>query len=117
MKRISRGTPYVLTQTDIDNALAALTPRIEESIAAAMDMTPEDWRKQTKARKVKQIIDHQTRGQLAASMNAANRAQTDFEESAKAISATHEVEVLREEIAALTALVQSMTGTAKKGRK
>ena len=27
MKRISRGTPYILSAVDIDNMLGALTPR------------------------------------------------------------------------------------------
>ena len=88
MKRISRGTPYILSAVDIDNMLGALTPRMEELIAAMLEMTIDEWRNQPKRKKVAQLVDHQNRGQFAAAQNASTRALTDWEEAVTAVRPT-----------------------------
>lgn len=113
-RRISRGTPYILSSTDMENALAALTPRMEESIAAVLDMPHGEWRAQPLAAKVRQLIDHQTRGQAAAAFATAAKAQTDLEEAAHAITAQAEASVLRDEVAALRDMVAELLKTTDK---
>lgn len=81
-KRISRGTPYVLNQGDVENYLASVTPRTEQAIAALLGMEVQTWRDQTKAMKVKQILDFQNSGVGAATLAAAAKAQRDLEEVA-----------------------------------
>lgn len=120
MKRISRGTPYILTAVDIDNMLRALTPRMEEIIAAMLDMTVEDWRKQPKRKKVAQLVDHQNRGQFAAAQNASTRALTDWEEAVTAVRPTDVTENRLDRLEMLVSDIanrlDTITGrTSKKG--
>jgi len=113
-RRISRGTPYVLTAAEIENLLGALTPRMEEQVAAMLEMPAAEWRKQTKAKRAKQLVDFQTRGQFAAAMSAAAKAHTDMEAAAFAVTMQTEAQSLTDEVAALTELVH---GLVKGGTK
>jgi hypothetical protein len=113
-RRISRGTPYVLTAGEIENLLGALTPRMEEQVAAMLDMTVEAWRKESKAKRAKHIVDYQNRGQFAAVMTAAAKAQTDMEGAAFAVTMQTEAQALSETVAELTELVH---GLVKAGAK
>lgn len=101
MKRISRGTPYVLSSTDMEHALAALSPRMEGAVAAILNMTVADWREQDDRLKVKQLIDFQNSAQLAATLATAAKAQTDLEDLPEALG-TH---VPREIVDLLDALI------------
>ena len=120
MKRISRGTPYILTAVDIDNMLGALTPRMEEIVAAMLDMHVDEWRKQPKRKKVAQLVDHQNRGQFAAAQNASTRALTDWEEAVTAIRPTdvteNRLDRLEMLVADIAGRLDTITGrTSKKG--
>lgn len=77
--RLSRGTPYILSSAQVEDILKHLPPRVELAVAATMNLTVEDWRKQAAKVRVKQIIDHQNAGILAATMAAAERAIGDLE--------------------------------------
>lgn len=101
MKRISRGTPYVLSQADIENALMGLRPRTEEAIASLMDMSPEKWRAQTKAKRASQIVHYQNSGQLAASIAAVAKAHTDLEDAAFTVTQITEAQSVTEDVAEL----------------
>ena len=68
----------MLASSDIENILGSLTPRVEESVAALVDMTPSEWRKQSREKKAKQLVDFQNRGLLAATLASAAKAQTDL---------------------------------------
>lgn len=121
MRRISRGTPYVLTTADIENVLGSLTPRIEEAVASLVDMTVDQWRKQSKAKKAKQLVDFQNRGLLSATLASAAKAQTDLEEAAfivtqasEAHSVTADVAALREMVAEMSARMDALTGKSHK---
>ena len=80
MKRISRGTPHVLTTGEIESIFAALSkdPLLEGAVAQAFDMTVESWRHQTKAKRVAQFLDLQERGRLAAVGAQSLKARRDF---------------------------------------
>lgn len=82
MKRISRGTPYILTTDDITNALAAIPTRVEEAIANLMNMSAEDWRAQNDRVKVRQLVDYQNTGAFAATLTASAKAISDLDEVA-----------------------------------
>lgn len=114
MKRISRGTPYVLTTGDVENVLGSMTPRMEESIAALLDMPVDEWRKQTKAKRAKQLVDFQNRGAAAAAFAAAAKAQTDLEEAAFAATQRTEAASIIDELEALKAMVADLTHTHQK---
>ena len=107
-RRISRGTPYVLTAGEIENLLGALTPRMEEQIAAMLDMPVEEWRKQTKAKRAKHLVDYQNRGQFAAVMAASAKAHTDLEAAAFAVTLQTEAQSLSDDVAALKDLVHDL---------
>lgn len=107
-RRISRGTPYVLTASEIENLLGALTPRMEEQVAAMLEMPVEDWRKQAKAKRAKQLVDFQSRGQFAAAMAASAKAQTDMEAAAFAVTMQTEAQSLADEVSALKDLVHGL---------
>lgn len=109
MKRISRGTPYVLTTGDVENVLGSMTPRMEESIAALLDMPVDEWRKQTKAKRAKQLVDFQNQGAAAAAFAAAAKAHTDLEEAAFAVTQRTEAESIIGELEALKAMVADLT--------
>lgn len=81
-RRISRGTPYILTTDDITNALAAIPPRVEEAIANLMNMGVEDWRAQNDRVKVRQLLDYQNAGAFAATLSTAAKAIADLDEVA-----------------------------------
>lgn len=123
MRRISRGTPYVLTTSDIENVLASLTPAIEDAIAALLGLTVDEWRKQPKAKRVKQLVDFQNNGQVAATLAASAKAQTDLQEVAfaatqrvEAASVTADVQALKEIVADLVGRIDGLTGAnARKG--
>ena len=78
-RRISRGTPYILTSTEVAEILKNLPPRIESALAALMNMTVEDWHKQAPKVKAKQVLDYQNAGAFAATMAAAGKAIGDLE--------------------------------------
>jgi len=88
--RLSRGTPYILTATEVEETLKHLPPRIELAVAALMNMTVDDWRKQESKLRVKQIVDYQNAGSVAATLAASARAIGDLE--AAALPAIHPVE-------------------------
>lgn len=111
MKRISRGTPYVMTTGDVENALMALTPRTEESIASLMDMTVEAWRAQSPGKRASQIVAYTNSGQLAALLAASAKAHTDLEDSAFAVTQATEAQSLRDEVVALRDMVDDMAQT------
>lgn len=98
MKRLSRGTPYVMTTGDVETALASLTPRVEESIASLMDMTVAQWRRQTKTKKAAQIVRFTNSGQLAALLAAAAKAHTDLEASAFAVTESAQAKTLADRV-------------------
>ena len=120
-RRISRGTPYVLTAAEIENLLGALTPRMEEQVAAMLDMSVEVWRKESKGRRAKHVVDYQNRGQFAATMAASARAHTDMESAAVAITQAIEAQTLTATVSALAdevaALSQLTHGLVKGGTK
>ena len=68
MRRISRGTPYILTTGEIESRLATLKddPQMEQATAETFGLTVEQWRKLTVAKRAKHLIDLQERGLLAA---------------------------------------------------
>ena len=107
-RRISRGTPYILTQAELENMLGSITPRQEEQIAALLEMSVEDWRKQPKAKRAKQMVDFQNRGQWAASMAAAAKAQTDLEATAFAVTMQTKAQSLSDDVAALSQMVHQL---------
>lgn len=111
MRRMSRGTPYVMTTGDVETALAALTPRAEESIASLMDMTVEQWREQSKPKRASQIVAYTNSGQLAALLSASARAHTDLEDAAFAVTQVAEAQSMREEMAALRGIVEEMSAS------
>lgn len=111
MKRISRGTPYVLSTADVENVIASLPPKMEASIATLMDLTVEDWRKLPKAKRVRHIIDYQSRAQLAASIAASAKAHTDLEAAASPITQQAEAETLTDRVARL----ENILSPARKG--
>lgn len=117
MKRISRGTPYVLSRGDIENALASLTPRTEEAIAALFGISVDQWRRQTSEVKCKQVIDFQNSAALAATLAAGARVHTDLESAAFAVTQATEAQTLAEEVRALREMVQELTHrpAAKRG--
>jgi uncharacterized protein YceH (UPF0502 family) len=86
-------------------------------------MTVDQWRKQSKAKKAKQLVDFQNRGLLSATLASAAKAQTDLEEAAfivtqasEAQSVTADVAALREMVAEMSARMDALTGkTGKKG--
>jgi len=114
MKRISRGTPYILTESDLDNLLKSLTPRMEANICALLDMTVEDWRKLTKRVQARHLIDFQNRGVGAASLAAAAKAQTDLEEAAQAVTLQSQAQSIVDEFNALKEMVHDLTKKAVK---
>jgi hypothetical protein len=81
-RRISRGTPYILTATEISETLKHLSPRIETAIATLMNLSVEQWRAQADKVKAKQLVDFQSAGALAATMAASERAIGDLEAAA-----------------------------------
>jgi hypothetical protein len=102
----------VLSTTDMENALAAVSPRVEEAIAALFNLTAEEWRAQPARVQVKQLVDFQNSAQLAATLAASAKAHTDLESvafAAVAPSATDDLraamELLTEQVAAITAKV------------
>lgn len=122
MRRISRGTPYILTTSDIENVLGSLTPAIEEAVASLLDMTVDEWRKQSKQRRAKQLVDFQNRGQFAASMTASAKAQTDLQEVAFAVTQRTEAASVAEDVQALKEIVSEVVGrmdalTGKPGKR
>lgn len=117
MKRISRGTPYVMTTGDVEMALTALSPRTEEAIASLMDMTVEAWRKQTKGKRASQIVAFTNSGQLAAMLAASARAHTDLEDSAFAVTQATEAQSMRDEVIALRGLVEDMAAHLRPSAK
>jgi hypothetical protein len=116
--RISRGTPYIQTTADIENTLAAATPQMEENIAAMLRMPAEEWRAQPVAVKVKQINEHQIRGQAAAALAAATKAQTDFTEAVQPITEASQAAMLRDEVDALRDMVADLlkSTSTRKGK-
>lgn len=80
--RLSVGTPYIHTEVSIEASLSALTPRVEQAIAALLNMTTDDWRAQPDRVKVKQLVDFQTAGAVAATLAAASRATAELEAAA-----------------------------------
>ncbi len=113
-RRISRGTPYVLTAAEVENLLGALTPRMEEQIAAMLDTTVEAWRKESKGKRAKHLVDYQNRGQLAAVLAASAKAHTDLEAAAFAVTMQTEAQSLADTVADLQSLVH---GLVKGGAK
>lgn len=107
--RLSRGTPYILSSSDIENVLKSMTPKFEANIARILDMTDEEWRTLDKKVKVRHIIDFQNRATLAATMAAGAKAHTDLEAAATVITDTAEAQTLRDEVRALTELVKDLT--------
>lgn len=87
-RRISRGTPYILTATEIEQILKHLPPRVETSLAALMNLSLDEWRAQPVKVKAKQIVDHQNAGAFAATMAASERAIGDLEAAATPTIAT-----------------------------
>jgi hypothetical protein len=81
-RRISRGTPYILTNTEVEEILKHLPARIETAVAALMNLTVDDWHKQPAKLRAKQIIDFQNAGAFAATMAAAEKAIGDLEAAA-----------------------------------
>ena len=112
MKRISRNTPYVLTTADVENVLASVPPKVENAIAALLDMTLDEWRKMPKTKRVRHIVDYQNQAQLAASMAASAKAHTDLQAAAFAVTEQAEAETLSERVARLESLINR---TAAKG--
>jgi hypothetical protein len=106
MKRISRGTPYILTTDDIGNALASIPPRVEEAIAYLLNMTVDDWRAQTDRIKVKQLVDFQNAGAFAATLATAAKAIGDLEEVAFPVITASVDEELRAALDLLNEQVQ-----------
>ncbi len=107
----------MLASSDIENILGSLTPRVEESVAALVDMTPSEWRKQSREKKAKQLVDFQNRGLLAATLASAAKAQTDLEEAAFAVTQASEAKSLTEDVEALKEMVADLTAKAKHGKK
>lgn len=107
--RLSRGTPYILTSADIENALKALTPRTEAAIAQVLELTAEQWHALDDKVKVRHIIDFQNRSILAASLAAGAKVHTDLEEAAYAVTRVHEADTLADEVRALRELVTDLT--------
>lgn len=112
MKRLSRGTPYVLSTADVENVIASLPPRVENAIASLLDMTLDQWRRLPKAKRARHIVDFQNRSQLAATLAAGAKAHTDLEAAAFAVTEKAEADTLAERVARLE---QVITRTSKKG--
>lgn len=113
MKRISRGTPYILTEADLDNLLKSLTPRMEANICALLEMTVEDWRKLGKRVQARHLVDFQNRGVGAASLAAAAKAQTDLEEAAQAVTLASQAQSIVDDVAALKEMVHDLAAGRK----
>lgn len=120
--RLSRGTPYVLNASDVENVLGSLTPRMANTIAGLLDLTAGQWHALDDRVKVRHIIDFQNRSILAATLAAGAKAQTDLEGAANAITAVAEVDFLRCEVEALRQVIVELTaklaaesGSVKKG--
>ena len=95
-RRISRGTPYILTATEVTEILKHLPPRIELAVAALMNVTVDVWRAQPDKIRARQIIDYQNAGMFAATMAAAERAIGDLEVAA--LPTAHPTEALVDQL-------------------
>ena len=82
MRRLSRGTPYILPSADIDNALRSIAPHTAHQIATVIGLTIEEWYALDDRLKVKHLIDYQNSAVLAATVVAAARAHTDLDDVA-----------------------------------
>lgn len=80
MKRLSRGTPYFMTDSEIEAILASIREDnvLEEAIAAAFDMTVTDWRKLAKGKRVAMWQQLQERGRLSAIGAQSIKARREF---------------------------------------
>lgn len=117
-RRISRGTPYVLTSGEVEIALKSLTPKTVLAIASLLEMTVADWDALDDRMKVKHLIDYQNSSILAATLAAGAKAHTDLE--AAGIIQTREatVDALTAEIDTLREMVRELNEqTPKKGKK
>ena len=114
MKRISRGTPYVLTTADVENVIASLSPKVENAIASLLDLTLDEWRKLPKAKRVRHIVDYQNRAHRASSRPGSAKARPAPGAAASAVTeqAEAEPETLTERVARLESM---LTRTSKKG--
>lgn len=124
MKRLSRGTPYILTSGEIEIVLMSVTKKTATHIAQLLEMTYEDWEALSDRVRAKHIVDYQNSSILAASLAAGAKAHTDLEASSSAITSTAQVEHLTEEVRVLRDLVKELTdnansinSTAKKGNR
>ena len=117
MKRISRGTPYVMTTGDVEMALTALSPRTEEAIASLMNMTVEAWRKQSKGKRASQIVAFTNSGQLAAMLAASAKAHVDLEDSAFAVTQATEAKSVRDEVTELRGQVEDLAARLRPTKK
>lgn len=111
-RRLSRGTPYILTSTEVAEILKNLPPRIEQAIAALLNMTVDDWREQPAKVRAKQIVDYQNAGAFAASMAAAGKAIGDLETVALPSVQPTDANDLRDRVERLELI---LTSTSKKG--
>ena len=44
MRRMSRGTPYILATSEVENVLKSLTPKMGDHVASLLDMSGDQWR-------------------------------------------------------------------------
>lgn len=80
MKRLSRGTPHILTASEIEVTLATVDrdPLLEQAIASIYHYDVEDWRKLPKAQRAKHIIDTQYQGRMSAILSTSLKARRDL---------------------------------------
>lgn len=117
MRRISRGTPYILSATEVENVLRSLTPKMEEHIASLLDISADQWRKLEDPVKVRHIIDFQNRATLAATLAAAAKAHTDLEDASVVVTQAVEADTLRDEVKALREMVHDLNARHQKGAR
>lgn len=122
MKRLSRGTPHFMTDTEIETVLASITsdPVLEEAIAAAFDMTLTSWRKQPKGKRVALWQQLQERGRLSAVGAQSIKARREFiEQSFLHQRGDDDPNALADRIknveSQVTELAAYIRGTSKKG--
>lgn len=111
----------MLNTQDLENILTAVTPKMVQHITALLDITPEDWDKLDDRVRARHIVDFQQRGLLAATLSASAKAHTDLEAAAHPITEKAEahtkIELLNEQVAALTELVEGLIASQKKARR
>jgi ubiquinone biosynthesis protein UbiJ len=107
-RRLSRGTPYILTTTEIQQLIDSLTPRQEEAIAQIVGLTLSAWRKQGAAKKAHQVANYLNTAQISAAVAAAAKANADLEAAAFVITEAAEVDNLAHKVQALEKKVQQL---------